>query len=170
MKKLIPLLFLLLCILPACKTSEANYRTAYMQAVEQREQSSGIDSTIYARIRNQATMATLAVGADSQPLRTEYVSYTRDGGANAGNTFTYNVVVGQFKQIFNARQMRERLMNNGYPDTRILQTREPLYYVVTASTGSAEEALEAYRRVKSDPGIVLKSPLPFILRPAHLAR
>ena len=82
----------------------------------------------------------------------------------------YNIVVGQFKQVFNARQMRERLMAGGYPDAFIIHTREPLYYVVTQTVATPEEALAAYERVKADRNIVLRDPLPFVLRPAHLAR
>ena len=170
MNRLAVIILLCLCVLTACKTTEANYRTAYEQAVGQQRQSSGIDSTIYARIRNQATASMLAVGADSLPLRTEYVSYTKGEGATADNTFAYNIVVGQFKQIFNARQMRKRLMENGWPATRILQTREPLYYVIVESVPTPAAALDVYNRVKADSSLVLRDPMPFVLRPARFGR
>ena len=82
----------------------------------------------------------------------------------------YNVAVGQFKQKFNAREMRARLQANGYPDAFIIHTREPLYYVCTATCQTPQEAATALEKVKTDKSIVLRSPLPFILRPAHLAR
>lgn len=154
----------------ACKTSEANYRAAYERAAEQRQAQSGVDSTIYARIRNQATTTRLIASGDSIPMRTEYVSPTKDEGATRENTLKYNVVVGQFKQIFNARQMRQRLISGGYPDARLLETREPLYYVVTATCATPEEAEQAYRKVLQDKNLVLRAPLPFILRPAQLVR
>ncbi|MCM1163695.1 MAG: SPOR domain-containing protein [Muribaculaceae bacterium] len=156
--------------LSACKTTEANYKAAYEAAVAQQRDVAELDSTIYGAVRKQAGMSVLKVGADSLPLRTEYIGYTENGGASRSSIHRYNVVVGQFKQVFNARQMRERLMANGYPDAVIVHTREPLYYVVTATVSTPEEALEQYNRVKADRSIVLKAPLPFILRPAHLAR
>lgn len=166
-----PLLLILAALsLGACKTTEANYKAAYEAAVTQQRDVADLDSTIYGRIRNQANMSVLKVGADSLPLRTEYVGYTDNGGATRENLKRYNIVVGQFKQVFNARQMRERLQAAGYADAMIVHTREPLYYVITASVSTPEEALDALSKVKKDRSIVLKSPLPFILRPAHMAR
>lgn len=153
-----------------CKTTESNYRQAYETAVTKNRESSGVDSTIYARIRNSAKMSELVAGSDTLPLRTEYIGYTEDGGSSREHLKRYNVVVGQFKQVFNARQMRARLQGSGYADAFIVHTREPLYYVCTATCATPEEAAAAFRRVTDDKSIVLRSPLPFILRPAHLAR
>lgn len=168
-KTLLPLILAALA-LGACKTTEDNYKAAYEAAVAQQRDVADLDSTIYGRVRNQARMSVLKAGADSLPLRTEYVGYTDDGGATRENLKRYNVVAGQFKQVFNARQMRERLQAAGYPDAMIVHTREPLYYVITATVATPEEALREYNKVRSDKSLVLKSPLPFILRPAHLAR
>lgn len=156
--------------LASCKTTEANYRAAYTEAVNHNRNSSGVDSTIYSRIRNNASMSTLKVDGDTLPMRTEFIGYTDGGGASRDMVKTYNIVVAQFKQLFNARQMRERLQAAGYPETIILHTREPLYYVVTATVATPAEARAAYRKVKADKKIYLKPPTPFILRPAHLAR
>ncbi|MDE6175166.1 MAG: SPOR domain-containing protein [Duncaniella sp.] len=170
--RLLPAAALLTTILSlsSCKTNENNYRQAYETAVAQKRETSGVDSTIYARIRNSARTSDLVTGSDSLPMRTEYVGYTDDGGASREMLKRYNVVVGQFRQVFNARQMRARLQANGYPEAFIIHTREPLYYVCTATCQSAEEAAEAFRKVTADKSIVLREPLPFILRPAHLAR
>lgn len=154
----------------SCKTNENNYRQAYETAVTQKRESSGVDSTIYARIRNSARMSDLVIGADSLPMRTEFVGYTENGGASREMLKRYNVVVGQFKQVFNAREMRTRLQGAGYPDAFIIHTREPLYYVCTATCPTAEEAAKAFEKVKADKSIVLRDPLPFILRPAHMAK
>lgn len=170
MKRLPLIIASLLLLLTGCKTNEANYKAAYEAAVVKQKESADIDSTIYGAIRRQARMATLAVGADSLPLRTEPLGYTENGGASRETLHRYNIVVGQFKQVFNARQMRERLMNGGYTDAIIVHTREPLFYVVAASVNTPEEALEVFRRVKADKSIVLRDPLPFVARPSHLAR
>ena len=167
----LPLLLMALGLLAVgCKTNEKNYRQAYETAVAKNRESSGVDSTIYARIRNSARTSELVVSGDSLPMRTEYIGYTEDGGASRETIGQYNVVVGQFKQVFNARQMRGRLQSSGYGDAFIIHTREPLYYVCTAACKTPEEAAEAFRKVKEDKSVVLREPLPFILRPAHLAR
>lgn len=151
----------------SCKTNEENYRKAYEAAAEQRRESTGLDSTIYGRIRNSAVTSWLVVGGDSLPVRREYIGYTDDGGSSRDNIRRYNIVVGQFKQVFNARQMRQRLIDSGYDSAMIVHTREPLYYVITSSVPTPEEALAGWRKVTSDRSIVLKSPLPFILTPAN---
>lgn len=169
--RLLPLAAATLTLLTVgCKTSESNYRQAYETAVNKTREASGVDSTIYARIRNSAKMSELTAGSDTMPMRTEYVGYTENGGSSREHLKRYNVVVGQFKQVFNARQMRARLQASGYADAFIIHTREPLYYVCTATCTTPEEAAAAFSRVKSDKSIVLREPLPFILRPAHLAR
>lgn len=170
MRLLLPAIALTALLAVSCKTNENNYRQAYETAVAKNRDASGVDSTIYARIRNSAKMSDLVVGQDSLPMRTEYVGYTENGGASREMLKRYNVVVGQFKQVFNARQMRERLLSGGYPDAFIIHTREPLYYVCTATCETAEEAAQALDKVRTDKSIVLRDPLPFILRPAHLAR
>ena len=151
----------------SCKTTEENYRKAYEAATEQQREATGLDSTIYGRIRNQAVTSRLAVGGDSLPVRREYIGYTDGEGASRENIRRYNVVVGQFKQVFNARQMRRRLIDAGYDNAMIVHTREPLYYVISASVSTPEEALAAWQRVTSDRSLVLKSLLPFILTPAN---
>lgn len=156
--------------LTGCKTTEANYRQAYQTAVAQREESAGIDSTIYARIRNSATTSSLIVDGDSLPVRTEYIGFTDGGGMDKERMKKYNVVVGQFKQVFNARQMRERLKAAGYGDAFIVHTREPLYYVAVSTSDSPEDIISEWKRVTSDKSIVLRAPMPFVLQPAHLAR
>ncbi|MDE6415474.1 MAG: SPOR domain-containing protein [Duncaniella sp.] len=154
----------------SCKTNENNYRAAYQAAIEHREEASGVDSTIYARIRNQAQETLLAVGNDTLPVRTEYIGYAEGGGASREKVQRYNVVVGQFKQIFNANAMRQRLIASGYPDAMIVNTREPLYYVVATTCSTAAEAAELFNKIKADKNLVLRSPLPFVLQPAHFAR
>lgn len=169
MKKILIPIVVMLLGLSACKTTEQNYRNAYETAISHREDNSGVDSTIYSRIRNSAHKSQLAVGSDTLDIRTEYIGYPEGGGSSRETVQRYNVVTGQFKQIFNAKAMRQRLIDQGY-DAFIVNTREPLYYVVAATCSTAAEAAEQLHRVEADKSIVLKAPLPFILQPAHMAR
>lgn len=129
-----------------------------------------VDGTVYNQYREMARASGVVVGSDTIPVVTEFIGFTENGGASRETVDRYNVVVGRFKQVFNARQMRERLMAGGYPSTFILHTREPLYYVVTATCPTASRALEELRKVEADKSITLRAPLPFILEPAHLRR
>lgn len=156
--------------LPACKTTEANYRAAYETAKE-RNRSGDLDSTVYARIRQEARPSAVKVGSDTLPLVTQNVKLTPIEGVEAAPTLRrYNLVVAQFKQIFNARSMRMRLVEAGYPDALIVETREPLYYVVAASYDNAAAALKGLNDIKAAQPLVLREPFPWILQPASFAR
>lgn len=146
-----------------CKTTEANYREAYERAVSQREQSTALDSTIYGRIRNEMGSQAVVVGADTFDVKSQFVSPTPDGGAPAVIR-PFNVVVGQFKQIFNARSLRQRLVDGGYPDAFIVQTAEPYYYIVLSTHADVGQAVRALKGIPAKFPIAMKDPLPFILR------
>ncbi|MDE6458082.1 MAG: hypothetical protein K2L31_05710 [Muribaculum sp.] len=75
-------------------------------------------------------------------------------------------MINQFKQIFNARSQMNRLRENGYPDAFVLETGEPLYYVVAATTDDSEEAKKTYLKIQKDKSVVIRSPFPWLLIPA----
>ncbi len=151
---------LLLSGMVSCKTTEANYRNAYEIARE--KANSGVDSTIYTRIRNEARPSVVSVNGEELPLQTEYVLLTADGGGTAEMFKRYSIVVGQFKQIFNAHSMQSRMADNGY-ESFIVHTREPLYYVVASSHDTTQEALDALKKIKDDERITLRDPFPWVL-------
>lgn len=172
MKNLVRLFFVAIigsALLVGCKTTEKNYRTAYELAKEKQEETGGVDSTIYAKMRPQGHSAVVMAGNDSLEIHTVTIGFTKDCGATVATVKKYNVVVGQFKQIFNAKEMRQRLINNGYEGAMVLHTREPLYYVVAQSCETPEEALAAVKKIANDKNIVVRSPFPWVLRPSHLA-
>ena len=162
----------LLSAIPACKPSEQHYRQAYERAVAARESTpDGVpDSTVYTRIRREMKHGTMAVGTDTVAVATQFVAITPDGGGINESIKRYCVVAAQFKQVFNARSMRERLTESGYPGAFVVQTREPYYFVVAGAYTGAEEAVEMMHRLESDPALKLKAPAPFILQPSQLAR
>jgi hypothetical protein len=142
-----------------CKTTEANYRQAYEKAIAARD---NIDSTIYGQIRRQFNeQAVVTVSGDTVNVRVMHVRVTPDGGGIAENLHRYNVVAGQFKQLFNARSMRNRMADNGFPGAFVVETAEPYYYVVASSHNTAAEASAALKS-QAD-AIRMKEPCPFIL-------
>lgn len=149
----------------SCKTNEENYRNAY--EVAKQAQDTGVDSTVYAKIRQEAVPTTVMADGDSIRMKTEFITATKsaDGSAPA-SVNRYGVVVGQFKQVFNARAMRSRIAANGYPYAYIVETREPLYYVVAYGTDTLDDAVAAMRRVAKDSSMHLREPLPWILQAA----
>lgn len=162
------LLLLGVMTLPSCKTSEENYRAAYEKTIQARRESG--DSTevnIYTNLRTQAPTHTEETEYGSYEVRTMVVRVTEGGGAIAEYVKEYCGVVGQFKQIFNAKSLRERLVDAGYPGAFIVETAEPYYYVVLTS-GTINQVAQALSELKKDPNFVMREPCPFIIDRAPL--
>ena len=151
-----PLLF-------SCKTTEANYREAYMKTIEGRNAESVLDSTIYGRERRQMQSVTLNTEAGQIEVKRHLVRITEGGGGIPEKLHRYNVVVGQFKQLFNAKSMRERLVDSSFPTAFVVETAEPYYYVVLASFDDAAEAAKALDAFKAKKAMTMREPCPFIL-------
>lgn len=152
-----------------CKTSEANYRAAYEKAVAQRDNSTELDSTIYGRHRRSLTTREAVVDGDTIQYKSQHVRVTEQGGGIRENLRRYSVVVGQFKTLFNAKSMRERLVDAGYPATFVVETAEPYYYVVLSSHDNLQQAADALEKVRADRKfpISMREPLPFVLQAAR---
>ena len=170
MKKLVlPLAVLLLLGAAGCKTTEANYRTAYEKAKEKKISEKDEDD---AKLMDLQRPRMTAFGADTLPVRSFYIGYTRDGGADKDHSVVkgFCVVVGQFKQVFNARSMRQRLIADGYADALVVNDNMKNYYVVATTSNNAHQASLDLERVNADKKLVLKPPFPYVLLPGHLHR
>ncbi len=163
------LVILALASLWGCKPSEKNYRIAYETAMAAREDTDSTE-TVYTRIRRQMKTGTAVVGGDTIAVNTQFVAVTPDGGGIKESLKRFCVAVGQFKQVFTAKNMRERLVDNGYPGAFVVQTREPYYFVIAGASPSLAEAAALLDRVSADTTFTLRPPLPFILQPAQLAK
>ncbi len=150
-------------IVSGCKTSEANYRAAYEKAVAGRDSGDAIENTIYGAKRRDIDSRKIIADGDTVEARVQRVVMTPDGGGISENLRMYNVVVGQFKQEFNAVSMRNRLADSGYPGTFVVQNNEPYYYVVLGSYDTQAEAVQAIKAIPEDFPITMKAPLPYIL-------
>lgn len=151
----------------SCRTNEANYRAAYEKTIAGRDSAVPLDSSIYGKVRRQMTVTMLAAGGDSAELRAIPVIPTPESDGKPTATAIpqpYGVVAGQFKTLFNARSLRDRLREAGYADASVVQTAEPYYYIVASWQPDGASAIAALRRLQSDAPVVMREPLPFILR------
>lgn len=146
----------------SCKTTEENYRSAYEKAIAGRDSVAAIDNTVYGAHRNMDTRVAVA-GADTADIRTIHVAVTEGGGGIREYLHPYSVVVGQFKQLFNARSMRERLADGGYPRAFVVETAEPYYYIILESYATQAEAVKAAANLPSSLPVAVKAPCPFVL-------
>lgn len=152
-----------------CKTTEKNYRDAYEKALNSNENRADFDDTIYGRYRravrtNDAVTAT----GDTVSIQSTYVTVTPDGGGIAENLKKYCVVAAEFKQLFNARSVQQRLTDGGIPGAFIVQTREPFYYVLAGSFATLNEALALQEQLRKSSPLPLKAPAPYILSPSQI--
>ena len=158
-----------LSALTCCKTTEANYRAAYEKAIENRDKNA-VDSTIYGRFRQEMKQTGVVSGNDTVPIRVQHVAVTEGGGGIREYIRPYNIVVGEFKQVFNAKSLRERLVNGGYPRAFVVNTREPYYYVIIGGYDKIGEARAALDSLRLNPPVVMRDPLPFILQDPRVKR
>lgn len=148
----------------ACKTSEANYRRAYERAVDGRDSLDAIENTIYGSHRRAMGSREVVIAGDTAEIFSQHVSVTEGGGGIRESLRPFNVVVGRFKQLFNATSMRNRLADAGYPDVFVVETAEPFYYIVLSSHSDAASAVKAMKEIPASFPMPLKAPLPFILQ------
>ena len=162
MKKIILMLVIASAIV-SCKTSEANYRSAYEKTVASRE-SQNDDETIYGGARRQPKQSFMMNGSDTVFINVQMVTPVVDAGAVAPDMKPLMLVVGQFKQKFNAPSLRERIAANGYPDAFVVSTSEPYYYIVAESFDNISQAASSLEEIRKKAPVVMKDPVPFILR------
>ena len=147
----------------SCRTSQETYRKAYETAKETEIESLG-GETIYNAIRREARQSATTVNGDTIPFQTEWVRVTRDEGALNEQLKPYNLVAAQFKQLFHARSMRDRLQQAGYPGAFIVETREPYYYVVAVSSHRLSDLIAPLRLMQQGEPFKLIEPCPWILK------
>lgn len=152
----------------SCKTTEANYRAAYEKALAGRDSVPGYESTIYGKYRRQLRDQTLVCAGDTIDVKVQAVAVTdAPQGGSAADLKKYSVVVGQFKQLFNARSLRDRLVEAGYARTFVVHTAEPYYFIVLDSYESLPQARQLLDSVVANAAsmpVAMKAPLPFLLQ------
>lgn len=152
--------------LTACKTTEANYRAAYEKAVADNDRDvTPFEATIYNRIRSQMREQTYTLEGKEIKTYSIRVKVTEDGGGIREWLKRYNLVVAEFKQVFNARSMRQRLVDSGFPRTFIVENGEPYYYIIVDSTNDLGEAAAFADSIRAEGNfpLPLKDGFPYIL-------
>ncbi len=163
--KLIAITFCFSCLLFSCKPTEANYRQAYLATKQKADNQSPVESTIYNHLRKQTIKSGIIVGNDTIPLMQVAVKCT-PGISAPDSVGLYSVAVAQFKQIFNARSMMNRLRGMGYSSATVVENGEPLYYVLISTFDNADEAVASYNAVVKNSDIVCREPYPCIFKPS----
>lgn len=143
----------------SCKTTEENYRSAYEIAAERRMGTA--DRQLGGFIEREKRLAqTRVVAGDSVRMVTERVVMV-DG--QASDLKKYCVVVGDFKQVFNARSFRTRINEaEGNTDSYVVMNPEKMYYVVYKGFETKEDAAK-FLRDKNNFKIIVPKKEPWIV-------
>ncbi len=169
MKKILYLAACALMLLTAsCKTTEQDYQRAYDRTINAADSTrTEFSETIYGRYRRAVRDELIKIGNDTINSRIINVSLTKDGGGTADNFKRYCVVAAEFKQLFNANSMRERLVENG-KEAFLVETPEPFYYVIAGSFSEIQPALDLIKELRSQKLIKFKEPAPYLMQPSRL--
>ncbi|MGM9803226.1 MAG: SPOR domain-containing protein [Muribaculaceae bacterium] len=132
-----------LLTLTSCHTTEENYKASYDKAVEKAREGVGADT--YAKIVAEQTRNTDVVNGDSVRIVARFVGCI---DVSPEQTRRYNVVLRDFKQVVNARSMRDRLIAEGHGSYVLYYAKDKLYYVVIDAYDTREEAAELIRDAK----------------------
>lgn len=133
----------LLFALTACHTTEENYKASYDKAVEKTKEGIGADT--YAKIVAEQNRKTDVVNGDSVRIVPRFVACI---DIDKDQTKRYNVVLRQFKQVVNARSMRDRLKSEGHKSYVLHYTKEDLYYVIVDAFDDRESAANFIHNAK----------------------
>lgn len=159
----------LLLPLVACKTTEANYRAAYEAARAKKDADNQDLMPSGMRLTNYAEPSEVTVDSVTFPMATEYIRNEDKTIAGRDSVQRYTVVVGAFKQVFNARMLAKRLSGSA-PEVIVFQNGPGMYMVGTMTTPSAREARAELTRVQTDTSVHPAEPFPYVVRAAHHAR
>ncbi len=158
---------IVLLMLASCKTSEVNYRAAY--DIAKQKSMDGVDADTYEKLQRESMPTKIVADGDTLRMMRASVNVAKYDGNDGVLLKRYNVVVAQFRQIFNAKAMMGRLKNQGY-NAIVLQNPDPSYFVVAGSLDSKDEATKFIKKLNDNKSIVLKEPYPCVLEPLHLVK
>lgn len=146
-------------LMVSCKTTEKNYRTAY--EVAKANDRNKLDSETEKKIEAEKFGQETKIDGDSVNMKTEYVQLVEIEQGEDQSFPEYNVAVGYFKQVFNARMFKKRLKSKSV-GAYILLDSQKQYYVIAAGFDDPKEAAKYIRNIGDN--IPFKLPIePFIV-------
>ncbi len=155
------LIALTLCMgLTSCHSNEQNYKEAYDKAMAKYKD--GVGEETYNKIEAERVRYTHVINGDSVrmvrmsvnvALATTHIEFQR-----------YNVVVGEFKQQFNATTYRDRLkQEEGYPSYLLYGGTDKKYYVVIKGFDESDVAAAFIKDLDKKVKMPILTPIPWII-------
>lgn len=137
----------------SCKPKKSAYRSMYEKA-KQRE---------VAQQESRYNQDEPIAVADNSDVREERLSVP-EGESAPNGIRTFSVCIGSFKNITNARSLRERMISEGYRDAILAQNEAGMYRVLVtghdtkdAAVRSRDAIMQKYAPAFSDAWIVRRA-------------
>ncbi len=162
MKKIILACFAIVVMLAGCKTTEANYKSAYETAKEKNAASGGLGA-IDSELAAEDSPKEIKIGDVQLPVINCRLYKATTEGDDAIVPKLYNVAVAKFRQRFNARSLCQRLRDGGFDGAFVAIDMEKNYYVMTGTTDDASEASTLLSATESSDVFRAKSPFPCVI-------
>ena len=143
--KIILLIVALAAMLGAtsCKTSEKNYKAAYDVAKAKNVERNKLnDDELFDKIEKEKNATNATINGEDVRMETMRVTIT-DGMPE--QVRKYNIVAKEFKQVFNARSLRDRLKEEGHDSYVVFEGSNKFYYTIVRGFDNPTEAMEFVR-------------------------
>lgn len=135
----------------SCKTTESNYREAYQIAISNNK-ANETDSNIESQI-SQKRITPVTENSDNDiVIKREFVTVV-DGERSLLNS--YNVVVAEFTQQFNAKSFSNRLISQHQTSSYVLKNNKNKYFTIIEGFNTRDEAIEYIQKLESENKIQL---------------
>lgn len=161
MKNIVSIALLLVMALgvASCHSTEENYKAAYDKAMEKHKE--GVGAETYAKIEAERMRFTHVINGDSVRMVSMHVNDCKD---NQNNPQQYSIIVGEFKQIFNAQNYAKRLQNEeGFPSYVLYGGPDMKYYVAIKGFEESDVAAAFLKGLDKKVKMKVLEPLPWIL-------
>lgn len=146
----------------SCKTSEANYKRAY-ETAKSGNAGDELDAEVYAQMYREAAPDTVEVDGVVFPAKFAYLSTTTTQGIQTGQVERFNVAAATFRQLFNARDMVQKLRRDGYIHAFVAEDRDENYYVIAGSFLNANDAEHMLHQLIFANHVSISKPFPYVI-------
>ncbi len=123
--------------LTSCRTTEENYRAAYLQATMEAQTAENTSKEIETIIAPERIVNTSPTDKDNIITKTDFI-FVVDG--EKSDLKPYSVVVGDFTQQFIAKSYRDRLINEHQTHSYILRNSENRFFTIIEGFETEAEA------------------------------
>lgn len=130
----------------SCKSSQSDYKKAYLRAQAEREQEPAQEETpvVTPLVEKPSTQTTVTDNADNVAVRTEDVTLVSGSGLKS-----FSVVVGSFGVKANAEGLQQRLRDAGYDAQIAFNSNRNMYRVVASTFDSKTAAVQSRNQFRA---------------------